>query len=233
MKVEIKKDKSGCEHVCGILLKDFSKWYGEFHQGVRQGGTTHLEDDGRKFLEKCLTSNPTDPAFQNEVKKFIKEIMQWGVVPGRREYWLKKIFSHPDEFLAHKICEAAKELKQGNLQSAFDILKKNIDGMGLAVASKSLRMMSPEKAVAFDSILNDELSYTANGIGYEGLCNDCREVANELNNRAKKSPDFVHPQRGEGGWFSSDVEAVLYWCLSGKIPKSDYQKIRNRQQGKI
>ena len=216
MKKKVEIDQNDC--VCGIPLQEFPKRYLCFHD--REGGTTiPLERTGAEFLKKCSGGDPINPAFQADVKKFIDEVLRWGLEDDEYDTVIGYLYSpeQPDEVVARKVREATMELQNGELGNAVQVLVR-LTGIGISVGSKILRIMSPEKAGVLDSVLQGKLLYDANGTGYACFCNACKNVADRLNADGIKHEPSIKNLRGSDEWLIADVEAVVYDCLRGKNP---------------
>ena len=212
MKVEIINN-----HVCGIPLEEFPQRYVGYHNSVREGGTIPLERNGAEFQKKCLEGDPLNFVFQGEVKDFIKEVLWWGIEERLYDEVLGRIYSanQPEEIVARRVHSAAETLQNGKLEGAVQILDA-LQGIGLSIASKMLRMMSPEKAVAFDEQhLQRKLPYSADSDGYANFCGDCVAVAKQMNEESIEHEPSIAKMRGSNKWLAADVEAVIFDHLRG------------------
>ena len=217
MKVKIEK-KGRREYVCNIPLKKFPQGYERFLK-IDAPNTMYVEDKSAEFFGSCLKQNSTTKfpgvSFCGKLMDFIVRVLRWGF----EDYFYYRILGliyrskKPANAVAREFCKAAKALRDNNLESAIKILD-NLNGIGIPVGSKMLRMMSPEKAGAFDnSVLRPKLAYTRkdgyanNWKGYAAFCKDCDIVARGLNERGIK-----HPKRKCcHQWRAADVEATLFW----------------------
>ena len=226
-KVKVKiEERNGREYVCDIPLEKFPQGY-ECFLDTDAPNTMRVEAEGAEFLGKCLEHNGTkmpDEVFCGRLMDFIVRVLRWGFEGVRYYRILGLIYcsEQPTKAVASDVCKAAKAMQGNNLklavESAIEILD-NLYGIGIPVASKMLRMMSPEKAGAFDdAVLLPELAYTKDDgypdgwKGYADFCKDCDIVACKLNKQGIK-----HPKREGHQWLVADVESVLYWRF--KHPK--------------
>ena len=223
MKVEI---VDSC--VCGIPLEEFPERYVCYHNSVREGSTIPLERDGAKFLIKCLEGDALSFVFQGEVKDFIKKVLWWGLGEEQYDTILDYIYprqpdNQTEEAVTRKVRQAALSLRKGNLQLAIKTLdnsqKQGVKGMKLSIGSKVLRMISPEKACAFDELhLQEKLSYPADSDGYADFCGNCVTVAEQMNKKGIEHEFSIEKMRGSPKWLAADVEAVVFDCLRGTNP---------------
>ena len=218
-KVKIEEDANGREHVCGIPLADFPKWYDCFHRKTKN--TMNLELCGAAFVRECLAGNPANTVLQDEVNRFIYKVLLWGYsCEEQREQifdWISNRQSK--EVVARKVREGAEELQRNELAPALKkLLRKSggIHGIGVSTASKILRFLSPEKIGVFDSVLEASLSECykndEDNNDYEGFkkfCEHCDDVAKRLlDDYGIKHP--VSDLRENGKWLVADVEAVVF-----------------------
>ena len=215
MKVEI-QNCGNC--VCNIPLGEFPERYTYYHKTIERGSTKRgkkvlticLEHHGMDFLGKCLGIKGAKMPDIDEVKNFIEKIAWWmgrpasvGIIYSPNSNRSKEEVAIEVRKAVIKAVMALQDEKDG-LKSAVEILD-DVYGIDISIASKILRMMLPQKAGAFDSILQGALSYIADGTGYADFCRNCGKVAKKLKARRIK-----HPMRGDHKWFVADVEAVIY-----------------------
>ena len=182
-----------------IELSAFPRYYREFHQSVKVGtgtGTTALERKGQTLLKNKFAN-------VERVNDFVREVMKWGGRTGNRVRGnLYK--NHTEEEIAEIIAQTSLLLGAGDLRAAITTII-SLKGLHISYGSKILRMMSPQQAGVYDSILAGFLSYPLDAEGYVNFCADCQLVAERLKKRTIK-----HPLRKDGGWFVADVEAVIF-----------------------
>ena len=220
--------------VCGVPLKEFPAKYVEHHDGILQKtkiSTICLEIIGKGILEKCPESDSAEavaPDFCKELGAFIDQIVAWGVQYGPNTICGDDLT--PGKI--RKICQAAAYLQENNLELAIKTLDnsqgRGVKGMRVTVGSKILRMMSPEKAGAFDRVLRENLSeYTKEAFcagaknepdafhkAYPEFCKDCKVVADKLNAKGiKHKPSITTRRSGSHKWLAADVEAVVFHHL--------------------
>ena len=211
MKVEIEK-KNGREYVCNILVNEFPGRCKEYHQ--KNPNTLLIEQNGCALLKILTAENLEKNAALDESKALFEQVLEWGVEKRWHERVRRFFYGQPEEKIVRNFREAAKSLNEGEMGDAVKLLR-DVAGSGTAIGPKILRMMSPQKAGAFDSILKKRLltAYAGNA-GYLLFCNDCKVVVDSLNDRE----DINCPlsERTNGKWGVADVETVIYWQLSGK-----------------
>ena len=210
MKVKI-QECNNC--VCGIPLTEFPEGYVLYHKGIEQHTkilVMCLERSGAELLKRCLApaGSENSDKFLSDIKIFIKAVLRWG---GKQCLAKFPKICRSEKNVADAICEAAVGLENNDLALAVKILCE-VDGISISIGSKILRIMSPEKAGAFDiKVLRTHLSYgkrdgySDDYAGYAAFCEHCREMAVKLNRRHIK-----HPIRGDSQWRAADVESVIY-----------------------
>ena len=216
-----RKDRS----VCHIPLAEFPQKYIDYVGDMKD--TICLERRGARIMAKCHDSKSVYPRqFPYEVKNFIREILLWAFDAGFFKFrydGAKGIYPlhtvEEAESVADKIHKAAVALQGKDLKTATKLAVQTLDnsqgtgvqGMQLSIASKVLRMMSPEKAGAFDEKhLQEKLLYSDDSDGYAHFCLDCNKVAEELNQRGHKHEPPIVVMRGDDKWRAADVESVVF-----------------------
>ena len=188
---------------CGkvrVEYADFPEFYEYFFD------TTGFEKDTLKVEavgKKMMGGSATD----KEIYDFIRDVCVWG--GGMRVYGnlsrhnggLKSAIKK----VAATVREVMKLLHQNKLEEAIAILITSggkVKGFGVAYASKTLRMLSPEKAATFDSHLQTITGRKLTPADYAVWCHECGKVAAKI--RAK------NPKRKSGKWYVADVEAIIF-----------------------
>ncbi len=183
-----------------INMQDFAKLYDEYQSYVKTGtgkSTTDVENEGASLLKDGLDD-------VQRINEFVRNVFVWGGTTGNRVRGLVYKYQTEEE-VAKVVAESARMLQKGDLESAIDEIT-SIKGLHISFGSKVLRMLSPQQAGVYDSIMAAEFSYPLEADGYVEFCADCKAVADELKKRGIKSN---HRENGE--WFVADVEAVIFY----------------------
>ncbi len=214
MRITINNDSVclGNDHV--IKMEGFPDIYREFCEYAitnEKISTAEVEEEGADILKNGLDD-------VQRVNDFVRSVFKWGGKTGDRVCGLvypQKNKSEEDKAtdeikVAQIFARAARVLNDNDLELALKLnkaLKKIIciNGLHISYGSKILRMLLPQQAGAYDSILQTVLSSYYKSSGYAEFCADCKKVAGEL-----KKSDIKSPHRENGEWYVADVEAVIY-----------------------
>jgi len=193
----------GGDSVCMSFFKlqDFPDKYKEWHDNLKKEPFP-IEKEGALLLE-------TDFSEVERVAGFIDEVFAWG---GRTYGRVRhKIYKEQDEEeFINMVGEAAVPLREGNVKEAIEKIMK-VKGLAMSYGSKILRMLAPQHAAVYDSVLAGWFSYSdADPTHYAEFCNDCRLISEEL-----KKKNIKHPIRENGEWFIADVEATVFKIVKG------------------
>ncbi len=221
MCITIKNDSVCLGNSQVIEMECFPGLY-ELFLGYKTGkDTAEIERKGAALLSLLLkdnSSNETRIKFTNE---FVQKVFLWGGPTGNIIKW--QVYNRrgnkteAEDKVKEVVTNLAGFLRDAKLKSAFneefsnalnEALKEvtSIYGLGISYGSKILRMLLPEKAGAYDSILRKKFpSYLKSS--YAEFCGDCKEVAVALEKREIKNKS-THRKNGE--WFVADVEAAIY-----------------------
>ncbi len=190
-------------------LQDFPKIYDDFCEATKTEtniSTAGVEAEGASLLKDGLDN-------VQRVNDFVRSVLDWGGKTGNRvrgnldRYQKEGAFTN-EEFVK-VVADSARMLQSGDLESAIENIT-SIKGLHISYGSKILRMLSPQQAGVYDSILDEELSYPLDAQGYVDFCDHCKAVADELKKLGIKS----HRENGE--WFVADVEAVIFHYIRYK-----------------
>ncbi len=195
MRIEI-KDNSVClgdGHV--IKMEEFPNGYCKY-LACETEKTVMSTADAEKAGADILKGDLGDA---NKINDFVSVVIRWG--EGNRGIVHGMVFPLDTKIVA----ESAIFLQSGNLKSAIDRIK-DVHGFCISYGSKVLRMLSPEKAGAYDKILRRKLPAYRGIEGYVEFCDACQKVVGEL-----KKSDIKSPHRKNGEWYVADVEAVIYY----------------------
>ncbi len=212
-----KSDDSGRIYL--INMQDFPGIYREFCEDTTMSediNTADVEEEGRRLLP--LLKNGSDDAKHTnkeiitDINNFVRSIFKWGGKSGQRVsgkvYPKNKSEEENTKIeatVAKVVAESASLLQGENLD--LDLARQKIQdsrGFGPSYSSKVVRMLLPEKAGAYDEILEKEFSSYKEYGSYSKFCGDCQKIADDL----KKLDIKSHRENGE--WFVADVEAVIY-----------------------
>ncbi len=226
MRIEINNDSVCLGNGRVIEMEDFPEYYKGFLNEDTGSTTANVEKVGADILKDGLDNVEC-------VNKFVLSVFKWGGKTGNRVRGLvypQKNKSEKDKAdneikVAQIVAEAARILKDNDLELALKLngaLKKIrfVDGLCVSYGSKILRMLLPQQAGAYDSILQTMLSSYYKSGGYAEFCADCKKVAGEL-----KKSDIKSHHRENGEWFVADVEAVIFHYL--RPIYRDEAKIKN------
>ncbi len=204
----------GNSHV--INMKRFTKLYEGFVGKGTGKDTAKIEEEGTSLL---LKDNLSDEKRIKSTNEFARRVFRWGGPTGNIVHWMvyhkRGNKNEAEDKVKEVVTNLAELLRDAKLKSAFDeelsnalneALKEvtSIYGLGISYGSKILRMLLPEKAGAYDSILRKKLPAYRGIEGYVEFCDACQKVADALKNRGIKS----HRKNDE--WFVADVEAAIY-----------------------
>ena len=181
--------------------------YGGIRSGVKRritdAWTLDIECQGQLLVARDKVGDP------DELIPFIENILTWGGPTGDlvRIGYLYRSQDNPR--IAEVVNDASRDLLNGELESAIATIVKNIKGLEVSYASKILRMLSPQKAGAYDKYLRESLGYSQKKAErfavYEKFCVHCGEVIPTLQERG-----IENPFRVDGEWYVADVEATVY-----------------------
>ncbi len=220
MRIEINNDSVCLGNDRVINMQEFTELYESF-VGYRTGkDTAEIEEEGKSLLKGDL-----DLSKANQINAFVSRVIIWGE-ENRRGIIHRRVFpsdkqgedkaEHEAE-VAKIVTESAIFLRNGDLKSAIDRIK-DVYGFCFSYGSKVLRMLSPEKAGAYDSILSEKFPAYRGIEGYVEFCDACQKVADALKERDIKS----HRKNDE--WYVADVEATIYHYIRHY---KDEAKIKN------
>ena len=178
-------------------LREFPRTYKRFHDDAP--ATTVLEREGAD-----LTASGFDDVVR--VNEFVRGVFKWGGRTGNRVRG--QVYKHQTEDeVAAAVGRAAKCLREGKLKPALCAMIA-VRGLHISYGSKILRMLAPEQAGVYDSLLANFFSYPLDESGYAEFCQDCGKVAAAL-----QALKIKHPLRKGGAWLIADVEAVIFGKL--------------------
>lgn len=189
----------------GVKYADFPKLYTAFADNISKGTTQEVEKHGKKIMD-----NPKNTP--KDIYAFIYEVCAWG---GNLYFVFPGLSRHnggehaAPKRIATAVRQAIEFLRKNEMAEAIKILLPQsgvVKGFGIAYASKTLRMLSPEKAATFDSHLQEAVGRELTPADYAVWCNECKDLADKLN----KISAFKNPKRKSGKWFVADVEAVVF-----------------------
>ncbi len=198
MRIEI-KDNSVClgdGHV--IKMEEFPGLYLEFCDAEKKAGTISTADAEKAGVD--ILKDGLDDV--QRVNDFVRSVFKWGGKTGNRVHGLVYKYQTEEE-VAKVVAKSARLLQSGDLESAIDEIT-SIKGLHISFGSKVLRMLSPQQAGVYDSVIAAQFSYPLEADGYVEFCRDCQKVADEL----KKLDIKSHRENRE--WFVADVEAVIF-----------------------
>ncbi len=197
MRIEINNDSVclGNGHV--IKMEDFPGLYREFCDAEKKAGTISTADTEKAGVD--ILKDGLDNVECANI--FVRKVFEWGGITGKKVGG--NLYKHQTEkTVAKVVAESARILQNGDLESAIKKIT-SIKYLGISYGSKILRMLSPQQAGVYDSILYKNFSYRETD-GYVEFCDDCKTVADELKKLGIKS----HRENRE--WFVADVEAVIF-----------------------
>ena len=186
-----------------IELEDFTSLYCEYQEAIKAGtgtDTIELEKEGSKLL-----LNMDKPS----VEHFIAGVLQWGGNTGNRiRGMLYKYQTKGEIFKRFK--KTSDYLNKNDIYSSIWEIT-SLKGVGISYGSKFLRMMAPEQAAVYDSILSECFSYKEDCSGYLDFCLDGKKLTEKL-----KESKIKNPIREKGLWFVADIEAVVFYHIRNK-----------------
>ena len=216
----------GNSHV--INMKRFTKLYEGFVGKGTGKDTAKIEEEGTSLL---LKDNLSDEKRIKSTNEFARRVFRWGGPTGNIVHWMvyhkRGNKNEAEDKVKEVVTNLAELLRDAKLKSAFDeefsnalneALKEvtSIYGLDISYGSKILRMLLPEKAGAYDCILQEKFPLYLKS-GYAKFCGDCKEVAVALEKRDIKNKS-IHRKNEE--WFVADVEAAIFHyfeCEKNKI----------------
>lgn len=177
----------GNRRICA--LKKFPDMYAEFVGRPKTENTRELESRGAQIAKGKVSDSKS-------LWEFFDDVCKWGDISRIRGKVEKR--KNGKREVAAGIRDAAVHLQQSDVQGALDVLMeiKNIKEAG---ASKTVRMLAPNKAAALDKHLKDKLGIRADE--YAEWCADCVRLAKVLQ---------ANHKRPGGKWKAADAEAVIF-----------------------
>ena len=183
-----------------VRLSDFPGLYQCFVKRISRGTTHRVEEHGAKVMSGALKSD-------DEIYKFVRCVCQWG--GGMRVYGNLRRHNGGAAAAKRNVARAVRSavgcLRSSQMESAIGEVR-SVNGLGgMSYASKTLRMLAPDKAVIFDSWLKHAVGHRLTNADYPKWCGDCAEVA-----RALERKKIKNIARANEKWKAADIEAVIF-----------------------